>query len=115
MDEKGQFSFAFIFALSAMILLFVGLMIVPMLQNMGTGLFAGSETMLEQTIESANEINDADVRASVTGAVQETKDSYVTQTEIWMVFSGTIILFIIAVTGLVIYLNGRSSVERQIG
>jgi hypothetical protein len=115
MEEKAQFSTMFVFVIIAGIFLFIGLLAVPVLLNLGTGLFAGSETIMEQTLESANEINDPAVKAAVTNSIQSSKDSFVGQTEIWNIFVSFIVLIIIAITGLVVYLNGRTNVERQIG
>lgn len=115
MDNKGQFSFAFTFVLIAMILLFVGLLAVPLIQGIGTGLFSGAETMLNSTEDYANQIEDEDVKEQLLDNVSNTKSSFTTQNDIWTIFTSFIIVFIIAITGIVLYLNGRTNVERQVG
>lgn len=103
------------FVIIAGLFLFIGLLVVPMIMGLSTGLFQGAETMMESTLDSAAKINDSDVRDSVTTSVQGAKDSFVTQQQIWSIFVSFIVLIIIGIIGLVMFLNGRTNVERQIG
>lgn len=115
MNEKGQFDLVLAFVIVALVILILFAFIIPLLSDVSTQIFTASEDVVDDIIEETNEINDEEVKASVQGAWQSTKDSYVSQQEIFALVTQYTVVILLIIIAIGFYLRGKSSVGTQLG
>lgn len=111
LNERGSFSYFFIFVIAAIILVFFFALIVPLMVTWNTTLYEASEGMLEDSLAVAGDINDPGVSAAFTSSITAASDSLEDQVDILSVFFRYSWLIIIFIAALVIFLFARMQVE----
>lgn len=112
MDEKGQFSSAFLFVLVFSVMLFLFAFIIPMIQNQAVHIYAAQEDIYADSLSVSNQLQNEEIKASFQSTLQETQSVQESNVEIlgYAATAGAIII-ILVVAG-AIFLQGRSITQQ---
>lgn len=111
MNQKGIFSYIFVFLILVFAGTFIFVLANPALQIFHIRSYAHSESMLDLANDSADLINDANVKAQIKSVVQAEKDSTTTNVDIlgnlyqyyWIIF--------VVIISIVLFVAARRQVE----
>lgn len=111
MNDRGSVSFFVYFAYLAIILLVLFAIIIPILQQFNTQVYASAENILVDGNTIAGNITDAGIRTALQDNFSAQADSIVTQIDILGTFFQYSWLIIILVLSLAFFIITRQSVE----
>ena|SRR3990167_1347433 len=114
MNDKGVFSYAILFVLGITLLLMTFAFLVPWGIQFTTAMYAGSEDLLIQAEQDANNIQDVNIRAAMLGSIQESQNTSTETVDLLSAayrYSPFIIIFLLA---LMYFVFVRSSVQRGV-
>jgi len=111
LNEKGSFSYFFVFVVSAIILLFFFALMTPLLMTWNTSIYEASEGLFEDSLTTANDINDSTVKAAFINSTNAASSSITDQTDILSVFFQYAWIIVVFISALIIFLFARQQVE----
>ena len=115
-EERGQFSYAIIFAILLMGLMFLFMFIVPLLQFFNVGMYNGMETMVDLSLSTANDINDTAIRNELVSTIEQQQTNMLSSNQVLAALIGFGGIFITLLVALVYFLISRRNVQAgQIG
>ena len=115
-DERGQFSYAFIFFVMLAGLMFLFMFIIPLLQFMNVGFYSGMETMVDLSYETAADINDPAISAEMTSVIAQQQTNMLASNQVTAALIGFGGIFITILVTFVFFLLSRRNVQTgQIG
>jgi hypothetical protein len=109
--KKAQVAFLFTFFVAAIVILIISAFMAPIGVRINTELYLAGQDILNQTGPSINDINDATIRAQVQAAVGEAQDAAVTNIEVNSDIFQYGWVFMIILTGIIIFLYTRRTIE----
>jgi len=116
LDSKGQFSYAFIFLIMLMGLMFLFMFIIPLLQVFNVGMYAGMESMVDLSLETANDINDPSIKAELVSTITQQQTNMLASNQVTAALIGFGGIFIVLLVAVVFFLLSRRNVQAgQIG
>jgi len=115
-DERGQFSYAFIFLIMLMGLMFLFMFIIPLLQVFNVGMYSGMESMVNLSYNIASDINDPDISAELTSTIAQQQTNMLASNQVTDALIGFGGIFITLLVAMVFFLLSRRNVQAgQIG
>jgi len=115
-DEKGQFSYAFVFAILLISLMFLFMFIIPLLQFFNVGMYKGMETMVNLSLKTAQDINDPIISAEMTEVIEQQQINMLASNQVTAALIGFGGIFVTILVTLVFFLLSRRNVQAgQIG
>lgn len=112
MNQKGSLAYAMVFFMLALTLIFFFALIIPMLIDINTEMYAvAGNKLLPNALAAANTIQDANVRTAMLNSINNANDSVTTNTDIlsgFFQYGWLIVIFVIVV---VMFILARRSVE----
>lgn len=113
-SKHGTISFALVFIFLFVITCFTFAVAIPMTLDINTAFFSMGEDMLQEGLEHANNIQDNDVKDSVTKTLTGAKDSFSDQVDILGFFVQYAWVFIVIIILFIIVIAARKQVESEI-
>jgi len=110
-EERGQFSYAFIFAIMIIVLLFIFMFIAPLLQAFLTGMYSGMEPVIEISKTYATGIDNNDTREAFLGAITSQENSAIAGNQVLSALIGFGGVFTVILVAFVFYLLSRRNVQ----
>ena len=115
-DERGQFSYAFIFLIMLMGLMFLFMFIIPLLQVFNVGMYSGMESMVNLSYNIASDINDPAISAELTSTIAQQQTNMLASNQVTAALIGFGGIFITLLVAMVFFLLSRRNVQAgQIG
>jgi len=115
-NEKGQFSYAFIFFIMLAGLMFLFMFIIPLLQFMNVGFYSGMESVVALSYETAEGIEDANIRNELTTTIAQQQTNMLASNQVTAALIGFGGIFIVILVTMVFFLLSRRNVQAgQIG
>ena len=111
LNEKGSFSYFFVFIVSAIILVLFFAFMTPLMMIWNTSIYESSEVLFEDSLSTANDINNASVKAALIGSTNAASTSITDQVDILSIFFQYAWLIVIFVLALIYFLFARQQVE----
>jgi len=113
MNERGVFSYVFIFAIIIVILGFLFVIAIPIVQNMMSKSFEVSEDLLADTNTNINALGAGTIKTQTMATINAQQDASATNFEILGFLQQYGWFFILLVFGLYYLLAARRNVEYQ--
>jgi len=113
-NKHGSLSLSVGFTYLFFILLIVFAISIPISLAMIVGLFEGSEMILQQTLDTADNIQDASIKQAIQNNVQNAKDATADNVEILSFLAQYAWLFIGIIITFIFYIIARERVETNI-
>lgn len=110
-DERGVFSFVFVFAIIIIILAFFFVVAIPIVQQMQAQSFVIGEPVLEDTNALIATLNNGVVKTQAQSAINEQQNASATNFEILSFLSQWAWVFILIVLAMAYLLTTRRNVE----
>jgi uncharacterized protein (UPF0333 family) len=111
MDERGQFSYAFILVIMLLSLVFLFFFVMPLMQNWTVSWQKGLQKVTQISLDQASGINDLNTLAEYFDAINAQTNNMVTSNQILsslIGFSGIIIVLLVTLT---LYLVAKRNTE----
>ena len=115
-NQKGQFSYAIIFLVMLVALMFLFMFIIPLLQFFNVGMYSGMETMVDLSLATANDINDPVISAAMVSVITQQQTNMLASNQVTAALIGFGGIFITILVTVVFFLLSRRNVQAgQIG
>lgn len=110
-SKKGVITQVMIFIILSIIIIFIFGIVAPWGTLMSTSAYVAGEGLINQSMETANSLNDAEVKAEIIGILEESTEMTVTNIQVTSGMYKYAWLFFIIILALAIFLYTRRSVE----
>lgn len=111
MNKKGTLTIYIYFFLISVMLIFTASVIIPFGINFNTAMFSAGETILTSAEETAEEIDDTEVRESITTAITDAKESTTENVSVLSNMYQYSWAWIIILLGIILFIMARQTVE----
>lgn len=115
LDNKGNISLAFFFAIIFIMLSFMFIVLAPALQTYTARIFLAGEPLIDDANTISSGFSDAQVKSIYRESLQGQKDSFAVQQEVLGTLTTYAWLFILILAAFIFLIYSRFLVERSTG
>ena len=110
-DERGIFSYAFVFLIMVVMGIIVFAVIAPMLANMATTTYVVMQPIQKDTQAKVNQITDSNMRSNINAVLSTNQQFQQDQITLWVTLSTFGAVITIILVAIVMTLIARQNVE----